>query len=167
MCTAFFKLGAAKVAPAVARDATFTRGNFFMKTRSFYGRFLILTMLAVGLSTIAADVMAANANWKIGRIYNRLICNECHRADDGKVTSPIDRKQAEWKAYFSADAHDATKTTNASVKHYTNAGYLESIKDTSKAAAKFLKYSDEERLAHVMEFYVHGAKDSDTPARCQ
>ena len=33
--------------------------------------------------------------------------------------------------------------------------------------AKFLKLPDEEMMANVVAFYIHGAKDSDTPLRCQ
>jgi len=138
-----------------------------MKTTSTSKRVLGFSLLSMALITVAGDVLAAGANWKIGRIYNRLVCNACHRIDDGKVMSPVDRTQAEWKAYFSADAHDVTSKSNPSAKYYASAPYLESIKDESKAAGKFLKYSDAELQAHVVEFYVHGAKDSDTPARCQ
>jgi len=123
-----------------------------------------LTLLPFSIDTAEA---ADKANWKIGRVYNRLICNACHRQDDGQVTSPYDRKKAEWTAYFQADQHAKGGNVNGSVKYYASQAYRSSIQNENKAAAKFLKLSNEEMMAHVIEFYIHGAKDSDTPARCQ
>ncbi len=133
----------------------------------------LLPLLAV-VATFASQPLSINtaeaaekANWKIGRVYNRLICNACHRQDDGKVTSPYDRKKAEWTAYFQADQHAKGGSVNGSVKYYASQAYRSSIQHENKAASKFLKLSNEEMMAHVIEFYIHGAKDSDTPARCQ
>ncbi len=134
-----------------------------MKPKSFFFDFSLAGLALL----IAADAWAAGANWKIGRVYNRLVCNACHRVDDGKVVSPVDRTQAEWKAYFKADAHDKTGKTNGSAKYYASQAYRGSIKDTNKAAAKFLPIPDDVMTGHVVEFYLHGAKDSDTPSRCQ
>lgn len=44
--------------------------------------------------------------------------------------------------------------------------YRESIKDTNKAAKKFLKLPEQQIYADVLTFTVSGAKDSDTPASC-
>jgi hypothetical protein len=71
--------------------------------------------------------------------------------------------KAEWKAYIAADKHAKGKD---SVKYYVSQEYRNSIKDTNKAAAKFASMPDEEMLANVQAFVIHGAKDSDTPARC-
>lgn len=126
-----------------------------------------LFMILLFVTAVGSEALAAGANWKMGRVYNRLVCNDCHRQDDGKVMSPYERKIADWKAYFKADEHDASGKANPSVKFYASREYRESIKAENKAAAKFLKLSDEEMMANVVEFYIHGAKDSDTPLRCQ
>jgi hypothetical protein len=118
-------------------------------------------------AVIGFEAFAADANWKMGRVYNRLVCNDCHRQDGGKVMSPYERTIADWKAYFAADKHDASGEADPSVKFYASRQYRDSIKAENKAAAKFLELSDEEMMANVVEFYLHGAKDSDTPLRCQ
>jgi hypothetical protein len=118
-------------------------------------------------AVIGSEALAAGANWKMGRVYNRLVCNDCHRQDDGKVMSPSERTIADWKAYFAADKHAASGKANPSVKFYASQEYRHAIKAENKAAAKFLKLPDEEMMANVVAFYLHGAKDSDTPLRCQ
>ena len=134
---------------------------------------LLFASLAVFVTIAAQPIVASSVeaagkpNWKIGRVYNRLVCNACHRLDGGKVTSPYDRKKAEWTAYFVADKHAKGGEVNGSTKYYASQEYRSSIQTENKAAAKFLKVSSEEMMAHVIEFYIHGAKDSDTPARCQ
>ncbi|MBL6959153.1 MAG: hypothetical protein ISR52_09230 [Rhodospirillales bacterium] len=135
-------------------------------------KFLLLGMaLAIALGPLLLQMDSAKAagksNWRIGRVYNRLICNNCHRQDGGKVISPINRTIADWKAYFASDVHKTAGKAKPSVRYYTSREYRESIKHKSKAAAKFLKFPDDVMTAHVIEFYIHGAKDSDTPARCQ
>lgn len=138
-----------------------------MKLNVATKRIVGVSLLSIGLAVVTGDVLAAGANWKKGRIFNRMICNGCHRIDDGKVSSPVERTQAEWKAYFAADKHDATGSSNPSAMYYASPAYLETIKGESAAAAKFLEMTEEDHLANVIEFYIHGAKDSDTPARCQ
>ena len=128
---------------------------------------LALCMILPLAAVIGSEALAAGANWKVGRVYNRLVCNKCHRQDDGKVMSPSERTIADWKAYFAADKHDASGKANPSVKFYASREYRDSIKAENKAAAKFLELPDEEMMAHVVAFYIHGAKDSDTPLRCQ
>ncbi len=131
----------------------------------------LLKIAVIGLTGMLPVIESAQAadgtNWKIGRVYNRFVCNACHRQDNDRVVSPYERNKADWKAYFAANKHDATGTANASALYYTSTAYRQSIKDKNKAAAKFLKMSDEEMAADVIAFYVRGAKDSDTPARCQ
>ncbi len=108
-----------------------------------------------------------DANWRIGRVYNRLVCNLCHRQDGGQVVSPYDRVKADWEAYFAVDSHAVKGKAEPSVRYYMSTDYRQSIKDINKAAAKFLAMPDAEMAAHVIFFYTRGAKDSDTPARCQ
>ena len=106
-------------------------------------------------------------NWKRGRIYYRMVCTACHKEITGKSISPVSKTIAEWTKYIDADKHDASGKTNASLKYYTSQEYRESIKDKNKVAAKLIKVPDDNMLADVRAFVVHGAKDSDTPARCQ
>jgi len=131
----------------------------------------VLQFLAVAAVVIFPQIEQAlaadKANWKIGRVYNRLVCNSCHRQDGGKVVSPYDRNKVDWTAYFLSDAHDVTGKTNPSVRHYMSTDYRQSIKSVNKAAAKFVDMPNAQMEAHVIAFYHHGAKDSDTPAKCQ
>ncbi|MCW9033761.1 MAG: hypothetical protein OQJ97_06030 [Rhodospirillales bacterium] len=129
-------------------------------------KFTAITLAAM-LPLMDSAQAANEANWKIGRVYNRLVCNACHRLDDGKVVSPYERNKADWQVYFAADSHDTTGKANPSAKYYMGTDYRESIKATNKAAAKFLKMPNAIMEGHVIEFYLRGAKDSDTPARCQ
>jgi len=116
-------------------------------------------------TTIAAQ--AAEADWRLGRVYYRMICTSCHTAQAGKAIAPSDKTKAEWTAYFAADVHDASGKSNAKVSHFVSQAYRESVKDTNKAAAKFLKMPESELLAAVKAFAVYGAKDSDNPTGCQ
>jgi len=131
--------------------------------------FLKVTAIALTamLPLIESVQAAEGANWKIGRVYNRFVCNACHRQDNDRIVSPYERNKADWKAYFASDSHDATGKSNPSALYYMSTAYRQTIKDKNKAAAKFLKMSDEEMTTNVVGFYVRGAKDSDTPARCQ
>ncbi|MDP6406578.1 MAG: hypothetical protein QF797_15390 [Alphaproteobacteria bacterium] len=124
-------------------------------------------MIAAPMVLADSALAGAKANWKIGRVYNRLVCNACHRQDGGKVVSPMARKKVEWRRYFEAGDHGTGGSANDSVHYYTSRAYRSAIKAENKAAAKFLKFPDAAMSAHVVEFYIHGAKDSDTPARCQ
>jgi cytochrome c5 len=119
--------------------------------------------LALCLAGGAVSVQAADGNWKVGRIYYRMVCTACHKDHAGGAISPATMTKAEWKAYIAADKHAKGKDT---VKYYVSQEYRNSIKDSNKAAAKFLKVPDDEMLANVEAFVIHGAKDSDTPARC-
>ena len=119
--------------------------------------------LMVCLLGAAIPVQAAEGNWKKGRIYYRMVCTACHKDHAGGSISPATMTKAEWKAYIEADKHAKGKDT---VSYYVSQEYRNSIKDTNKAAAKFIKVSNEDMLADVQAFVIHGAKDSDTPARC-
>jgi cytochrome c5 len=106
---------------------------------------------------------AADGNWKMGRIYYRMVCTDCHKQQAGGAIAPSAYTKAEWTAYIEADAHAKGKD---SLKHYVSQEYRTSIMDTNKAAKKMAKKSNEELLSDVHAFVIHGAKDSDTPARC-
>ena len=134
-----------------------------MTQRAFYSLLLSFPLLFA----LAAESQAASKDWRIGRVYNRMVCNDCHRQNGGEVISPIDRTIAEWKVYFKSDAHDVTGKANPSISYFTSSDYRQSIKDTNKAAAKFIDTPDEQMRHYVSTFFIRGAKDSDTPARCQ
>lgn len=106
---------------------------------------------------------AADGNWKKGRIYYRMVCTACHSEQAGGSISPATKTKAEWKAYIEADSHAKGKDK---VSYYVSKEYRESIKSSNRAAAKFIKVPNDELLADVKAFVIHGAKDSDSPARC-
>ncbi len=109
---------------------------------------------------------ADGANWKRGRVYFRMVCTGCHSEMLGSPIAPNSRTIAEWTAYMDANKHDASGKTKPAVSDYTSTEYRESVKDSNKAAKKFLKMSDDALFADVKAFVVYGAKDSDTPASC-
>ncbi len=106
---------------------------------------------------------AADGNWKRGRIYYRMVCTSCHVDQAGGAISPATKTIAEWKAYMEADSHAKGKDK---VSDYVSKEYRDSIKANNKAAAKFIKLPNDSLFADVSAFVVHGAKDSDNPARC-
>ena len=110
---------------------------------------------------------AEEGNWRRGRIYYRMVCTACHKEMAQASISPMSRTIAEWKAYVEADKHDASGKSNPSLKHYVSKEYRTSAKDTNKAAAKFIDLPEKGLLTDVRAWVVRGAKDSDTPARCQ
>ena len=73
---------------------------------------------------------------------------------------------AEWTAYMDADKHDASGKSDPTVSYYTSTEYRKSVKDSNKAAKKFIKLSNDQLYADVKAFVVSGARDSDTPASC-
>ena len=120
----------------------------------------VITLVMFGVPYL---VQAADGNWKRGRIYYRMVCTACHVDQAGGSIAPSTKTIAEWKAYIDADKHAKGKDK---VSDYVSKDYRNSIKATNKAAAKFIKISNEDLLADVKAFVIHGAKDSDTPARC-
>lgn len=138
------------------------------KTFQFFG------LAALGVAAMMAlpplPVLAADAepgNWKMGRVYYRFVCTSCHKAEAGKVISPNEMTKAEWRAYLDADLHDKSGRTNASVQYYTSQAYREMVKDSNKAAAKFLAVPDDEMAQNIRAWTIYGAKDSDTASSCQ
>ena len=124
---------------------------------------LLATAFTLFAMIVPHIAQAADGNWKRGRIYYRMVCTACHADQAGGAISPATKTIAEWKAYLDADSHAKGKDK---VSYYVSKEYRESIKDSNKAAAKFLNLSNEALLADVRAFVIHGAKDSDNPARC-
>ncbi|MBT6094724.1 MAG: hypothetical protein HOH04_07565 [Rhodospirillaceae bacterium] len=129
----------------------------------------LIGLLAAVLSVafVVPAYGADDGNWRRGRIYYRLVCTVCHKDMADKKISPMSRTIAEWKTYVSTDKHDRTGKANPSLKYYVSQDYRASVKDTNKAAAKFIAIPESDLLNDLRAWVVHGAKDSDTPARCQ
>lgn len=128
---------------------------------------ILVSALTAVVAVAANTAQAAEPDWRLGRVYYRMICTACHTAQAGHSVAPSEKTKAEWTAYFTADAHDPSGKSNAKVSHFVSKAYRESIKDTNKAAAKFLTMPESELLASVKAFTVYGAKDSDNPQSCQ
>jgi len=109
------------------------------------------------------QVQAADSNWKKGRIYYRMVCTACHKDNAGGSISPATMTRAEWNAYIGTDKHAKGMDM---VSYYVSKKYRNIIKDSNRAAAKFVDIANEIMLADVQAFVIHGAKDSDTPASC-
>jgi len=125
-----------------------------------------VSSLVLGLMGLNAVAQADDGNWKLGRVYYRMVCTECHQQKSGAI-SPSGRTKAEWAAYLDADVHDASKKSEPKVSFYVSRPYRESVKDKNKAAEKFLDMPQDKLMADVRAFVIHGAKDSDTPESCQ
>ena len=124
---------------------------------------ILFTAIVLGGMFVSLSAQAVDGNWKRGRIYYRMVCTACHTDQAGGSISPATMSIADWNAYLDADKH--AKGLD-SVSNYVSKVYRESIKDSNKAAAKFIKMSNDELMADVRAFVIHGAKDSDNPARC-
>jgi cytochrome c5 len=111
----------------------------------------------------AAAGVQADADWKRGRVYYRMVCTACHVEKTGASIAPSTKTKAEWAAYMTADKHAKGKD---SVKYYVSKKYRDSIKATNKAAEKYADVPEAELLEDVKAFVNHGAKDSDNPAGC-
>lgn len=129
-----------------------------MKTRK-----PVLALLFLGLAASPIASLAADGDWKRGRIYYRMVCTACHVDKAGGTISPTTKTMAEWKAYIQADKHAKGKD---SLKYYVSGKYRDSIKASNKAAAKFSDVSDEELMDDIKAFVTKGAKDGDAPAKC-
>jgi len=122
-------------------------------------------MLMLSVGTIwAADV---EPNKKRGRVYFKMVCTVCHIQNAAKPIPPNTYTMDEWRAYMDAGKHDLTGNSNPSLAYYMSTEYRESVKDTNKAAKKFLALPEDQVYADVRDFVVSGAKDSDTPASCE
>ena len=128
-----------------------------MKLRNALLPTLMLGLLA---TPFAAQ---AEADWKKGRVYYRMVCTACHTEKAGGAISPTSRTMAEWKAYMAADKHAKGKE---SLRHYVSQKYRDSIKASNKAAAKFIEDDEAALLEDIKSFLIKGAKDGDAPAKC-
>jgi hypothetical protein len=128
---------------------------------------LSLLIVAATLSVAALSAQAYDGEWKRGRVYFQQVCTGCHKSMVGKAISPNEKTKAEWAAYLAADKHGTSGKSNPSVKYFVSRAYRDSIKDSNKAAAKFLDVPEAELAADIKAFATYGAKDSDNPSRCQ
>jgi hypothetical protein len=124
---------------------------------------IVAAALALGLATKA---LAVEPNKRRGQVYFKMVCTVCHVQKVDRTIPPNARSMAEWTAYMDADKHDASGKTDPTVSYYASTAYRESVKDSNKAARKFLKLPADQVYADVKAFVVGGARDSDTPASC-
>lgn len=130
------------------------------------GLLLACLILVSGFPSSLA-IAEDDGNWKRGRIYYRMVCTACHKDVAGHSISPMSKTIAGWKAYFRADKHDASGRSQPALSYYASREYRESVKETNRVAAKFIDLPAEQLFGDLRAWVVHGAKDSDTPARCQ
>ena len=124
---------------------------------------VVVAALALSLVSVA---MAVEPNKRRGQVYFKMVCTVCHMQETAKTIPPNTRSMAEWTAYMDADKHDTSGKSDPTVSYYTSTAYRESVKDSNKAAKKFLKLPADQVYADVKAFMVGGARDSDTPASC-
>jgi hypothetical protein len=124
-------------------------------------KILILTLIAplFGLPKF----VLAEGDWKVGRVYYRMVCTACHVDTSAGSIAPNTRTKAEWAAYVEADKHADGKDT---LTYQVSKEYRNSIKDTNRAAERYIDKPTEELLEDVKAFLIYGAKDSDNPAGC-
>jgi hypothetical protein len=127
---------------------------------------ILFSAISLILTSSFGAFAADKPNKKRGQVYFKMVCTVCHMSTAERTIPPADYTMEYWDAYFDADAHDKSGKTNAKVSYYVSTEYRESIKDTNKAARRFMKVSNEQLFADVRKFAVSGAKDSDTPATC-
>lgn len=126
--------------------------------------FAVFLMVLLGFSSLAE----AKGNWKIGRIYYKMVCTECHKEKAGGVISPSEKTKAEWADYFEKNLHGPQdEPAKYAASYFVSSEYRESIKGTNRAAKKMLKIPDDKLLEDVKAFLDHAAKDSDQPSRCE
>ena len=127
----------------------------------------VTCILAAALAlAFTSTSLATEPNKKRGQVYFKMVCTECHVQTADKTIPPNTRTMAEWDAYMSTNQHDSSGSSEPTVSYYTSTAYRESIKDSNKAAKKFLKLPEDQIYADVKAFVVGGARDSDTPASC-
>ena len=129
---------------------------------TLYKKIITASLLVLLISPFV--VKAEEGNWKKGRIYYRKVCTECHKGLSCGAIAPSTKTKAEWIEYIEADSHAKKKDK---LSYYVSKEYRESIKSTNRAAAKFIKVTETALMADIKAFVVHGAKDSDSPARCK
>lgn len=132
-------------------------------TRTILSILGAFTLLIYSSNLLAGDL---KPNKKRGQVYFKMVCTVCHLSTAERSIPPADYTMEQWAAYFDTDKHDKSNTTNNKVSYYVSTDYRESIKDSNKAAKRFMKLGNEQLFADVRKFAVNGAKDSDTPATC-
>ena len=105
---------------------------------------------------------AADADWKRGRVYYRMVCTACH-VEKASAIAPSTKTMAEWNTYLLADKHAKGKD---SVKFYLSKKYRDSVKATNKAAEKYADVPEQELFEDLKAFVIKGAKDGESPASC-
>jgi hypothetical protein len=130
---------------------------------------IICAGLSILIVMISATVFAENisVDWRRGRVYYRLVCSSCHKAETGQAISPSEFTIAEWDTIIDNDRHAPAGNANPSIRYYVSRAYREWVKNTNKAAKKFLEIPEQELLNDLHSFVIRGAKDSDTPMRCK
>ena len=125
-----------------------------------------LLLLTGGGFLLAPVAVFAEGDPRLGRLYYRSICTDCHVAQIGNGIPPNDRTIAEWRNYLSDDRHAPGSAFESRVSDYTSQAHRESIKEHNLVAQRFLSVSDEQMFANVRAWLVSSAKDSDRPAGC-
>ncbi len=116
---------------------------------------------------VAAPVAAlADGDPRLGRLYFRSICTDCHVAETGSAIAPNQMTIAEWTSYLDADRHDTGGAYEGRVSDFTSQGHRASIQEHNRVAERFLSVSDGQMFANVRAWLVSSAKDSDRPAGC-
>ena len=128
----------------------------------------LIAALIIFMFALTPVVQAAKGNWKKGRIYYRMVCNDCHLKEAGGRIAPKEKSKAEWHEYFDKNIHGPQEGPHKyTVDYFVSVEYRESIKDANRAAKKMLKIPPEQLLEDVKAFVVHTAKDSDQPSGCE
>ena len=133
---------------------------------------LITSIIALYGMGMTYDLFAASAepNKRRGKVYFRMVCTACHKTEAGRLIPPNGRTMAHWRVYFKKNVHSPKKKfkqpARNKVSYFVSKKFRMSIKDTNKAAKRFMPLSNEQIYKDVREFVVNGAKDSDTPASC-
>ena len=126
-------------------------------------KYTIALPLIAAVILCSAPVLAAESDWKRGRIYYRSVCTSCHVAMPIGSINPSTKSKVEWFAYLKSDKHAKGKDT---VSQYVSKTYRASIKSANKAAEKFADIPDQDMAADLDAFLQKGAKDGDAPASC-
>jgi len=122
----------------------------------------LLSSLLICLLGAPLVSQAADADWKRGRVYYRMVCTACH-VEKASAIAPSTKTMAEWNAYLLADKHAKGKD---SVKFYLSKKYRDSVKATNKAAEKYADVPEQELFEDLKAFVIKGAKDGESPASC-
>jgi hypothetical protein len=127
--------------------------------------FTAFILVVFALSPLA---QAAEGNWKKGRIYFRMVCNDCHENQAGGKILPKEKTKAEWGEYFDKNIHGPQDAPHKyTVDYFVSQEYRESVKDSNRAANKMLNVPPDQLLEDVKAFLIHTAKDSDQPSGCE